>query len=205
MVSDMSTFDTGDRDRDRDWNRSEYSRLALGDEDRGSGGCRLPGVRSPTHTANIRSLLCTRSAVDKTVTITQRAILMCLAWWAPLLQLLFFGSGWVRPDLGLARWFDLGQPDDDPVLKIVKRWWGSQVLDVLAWSSCTNTLTEMAAQVGTVTHTAAQRISVPDRWPERRREPNWGSVWGSGSDPMHLSVHTLSAHVRTTATPRPHP
>ena len=115
-----------------------------------------------------------------------------LAWWAPLLYLLFFGSGWVRPDLGLARWFDLGQPTDDPVLKIIKRWWGSQVLDVLAWSSCVNTLTEMAAQIGTVTHTAAQRIPLPDRWPERRREPNWGSVWGSGSDPMHLSVHALS-------------
>ena len=31
MVSDMSTFDTGDRDQD--WTSSEYSSLAVGDQD----------------------------------------------------------------------------------------------------------------------------------------------------------------------------
>src|SRR5262245_43431795 len=54
------------------------------------------------------------------------------AWWGPLPQLLFFGLGWIRPDLGLVRWIDIGQPTEDPVLRTVKRWWGPQLLDYLA-------------------------------------------------------------------------
>ena len=183
----MSTFDTGDRD----WTSSEYSSTAVGD--RGPWVWWLPVAwRAVADPHGEHPLPPVPPPLGHGGDDHPASHPYVLAWWAPLLHLLFFGSGWVRPDLGLARWFDLGQPTDDPVLKIVKRWWGSQVLDVLAWSSCVNTLTEMAAQVSTVTHTTAERIPLPDRWAERRREPNWRSVWGCGSDRMHLSVHALS-------------
>jgi hypothetical protein len=114
------------------------------------------------------------------------------AWWGPLLQLLFFAKGWARPDLGLARWLDLGQPDDDPVLKIVNRWWGPRAVEVLAWSSWSHTLTRMAEQISEATHTAIQDVLLPDRWAEVRRSDEWETAWGCGSDCMHLSTHAVT-------------
>ena len=155
----MSVFDT----RDWGWDRSEYSRAALG-----GGGpwiWWLPlAWRAVADPHGEHPLPPAPDPLRHDGDDHPSNHPYVLAWWAPLLQLLFFGSGWVRPDLGLARWFGLGQPDDDPVLKIVNRWWGAQVLDVLAWSSCANTLTDMAAQISNATHTTAERIPLPDRW-----------------------------------------
>jgi hypothetical protein len=110
------------------------------------------------------------------------------AWRGPLLrarlQLLFFGSGWVRPDLGLARWLGLGKPDDDPVLKIVNRWWGSRIAEILAWSSWSHTLAR--------THTTIQHVPLPDRWADARRSSDWENTWGCGGDCMHLSTHAVT-------------
>jgi hypothetical protein len=116
-----------------------------------------------------------------------------LAWWAPLLHLLFFGTGWARPDLGLARWIELGQPQEDPVLQVVKRWWGPHVLDLLAWSSCSDRLIGMAAKIADATHTAVNHVPLTDRWAERRTAPNWRSIWECGGpDQMHLYSHALT-------------
>lgn len=47
-----------------------------------------------------------------------------VAYWTPLLDLTFGGLGWVRPDLGVKRWIELGLPTEDARLSILKRWWG---------------------------------------------------------------------------------
>ena len=120
-------------------------------------------------------------------------------WWAPLLQLLLFGLGWVRPDLGLARWLDGGQPDDDPVLRTVKRWWGPYVADLLTWAGRLDTLSKISSEVGQATGTAAKPARLPKRWSEPRPSPEWEKLWAGGSDSLHLR-----SHVRTPIQPGDH-
>ena len=56
-----------------------------------------------------------------------------LAFWAPLLHLLTWGLGWVRPDIGLVEWRQRGSASD-PVLELLDRWWTPEQLDdFLAW------------------------------------------------------------------------
>ena len=112
-----------------------------------------------------------------------------IAWWAPLLHLLFFGLGWPRPDIGLARWHELGQPDDDPVLRVVKRWWGPFVEEVLAWTGKSAALSTLAADIATVVNTPIRTVSLPDRWARQRKSDRWRDTWASGGDNLHLSYH----------------
>ena len=115
-----------------------------------------------------------------------------IGWWSPLLHLLFFGRGWVRPDLGLARWLDLGQPDHDPVLRLVKRWWGTQVADMLAWAGQQDALRSIATEINSALHTTSQPARLPDRWADRRASPEWRGIWGTDYDGMHLSDHVVT-------------
>src|SRR4051794_17359271 len=58
-----------------------------------------------------------------------------IAYWAPIFQLLVFGLGWPRPDVGLARWRERGYNQEDPILRTVLRWWGKEgVVDLIAWA-----------------------------------------------------------------------
>ena len=117
-----------------------------------------------------------------------------MAWWAPLLHLLSFGSGWVRPDLGLARWLDLGQPDDDPVLRLVRRWWGPQVADVLAWAGQLDTLAEISSAIGAAVHATPKPARLPDRSAGRRSSPEWeGTVGRRKRQPAHLGDHVVTS------------
>jgi hypothetical protein len=110
------------------WDRSEYSSVAVGDT--GPWVSWLPlAWRAVTDPLGEHALPPAPRPVGLGDADSRD---YACAWWGPLLQLLFFAKGWVRPDLGLARWLGLGQPDDDPVLKIVSRWWGSRVVEVLA-------------------------------------------------------------------------
>jgi hypothetical protein len=120
-----------------------------------------------------------------------KSLAYMIAWWAPLLQLLFFGLGWVRPDLGLARWIELGQPTEDPVLRTVQRWWGPRLLDYLAWAARSELLVQRAVAIGEVTHTSVSRVELPELWADRRRSPEWQQTWGEGD--LHLSFHAGSA------------
>lgn len=182
----MGLFDT----RGRPWDWSEYSAGALGDA--GPWVWWLPlawrAVADPSggHRFPPEPRIVDRADAD--------AHAYALAWWGPLLHLLFFGSGWVRPDLGLARWLDLGQPDEDPVLKVVKRWWGTQVVDVLAWSGWSPVMRYLSEQISEAAHAAIRPVSLPDRWADARRSPQWQSQWGGGGgDEMHLGNHATIA------------
>lgn len=115
-----------------------------------------------------------------------------VAYWGPLLHLLIFGLGWQRPDLGLARWTQMGRPTDDPVLNIVNRWYGKKIDDFLAWTAVSTDvqlLGERLAQEGPYRLVSTERVV--DLFPERRSASDWTAVWGEG-DPLHLTLHALS-------------
>ena len=114
-----------------------------------------------------------------------------LAYWTPLLHLLCFGLGWTRPDLGLVRWMDHGSPTEDPILRLVNRWWGQErLLDFLAWAATTPALVNFGRQIATSgNHRRFTEDRLPDRYADRRREANWQAVWGGGTDPLHLIGH----------------
>jgi hypothetical protein len=183
----MISFDT----HGRDWDCSDYSTAAVGDS--GPWTWWLPlawqAVADPVGDHPVPPVPPVRRSGDDDYNEKHA---YTLAWWSPLFHLLFFAKGWARPDLGLARWLDLGQPDDDPVLRLVKQWWGSQIADVLAWAGWSDMLEQMAAQVSTSVHTRLTPARLPDRWADRRSSPRWENAWGGGGDSMHLSYHVLT-------------
>ena len=56
-------------------------------------------------------------------------------YWLSALNLVIFGFGWSRPDLGLRWWYDNDQPVDDPKLALLKRIWAAdgQLDFLVAW------------------------------------------------------------------------
>lgn len=119
-----------------------------------------------------------------------------IAWWAPLQQLLCFGLGWIRPDLGLARWRSMGFPVDDPILRAIHNWWGAdRIVDYLAWaatSSAWEGYPERLAEVVPVRNRVAGRLAGDLDLSRRQAMADWKAVWGGGSDPMHLVDHALN-------------
>jgi hypothetical protein len=191
----MEEFDT----RGRPWNGSDYSAYALGET--GPWVWWLPMAwravadRSGDHRFPPEPHIVDRADTD--------AHAYALAWWGPLLELLFLGSGWARPDLGLARWLDLGQPDEDPVLKVVKRWWGTRTADVLAWSACSPAMSCLAEQIGESVGAPIRPVTLLDLWADARRSPQWQSQWGGGGgDEMHLCSHVHGASMPRDTTRR---
>jgi hypothetical protein len=126
-----------------------------------------------------------------------------LAYWGPMLHLLVFGLGWTRPDLGLQRWHEMGQPTEHPILAVASRWWGPFIPDVLAWAGNSDRLASAGvhltpggmqlapggAHLGPGSGRSPSSAKVDDRWLEvRRSDPHWQRLW-SGGDPMHLADH----------------
>ena len=83
-------------------------------------------------------------------------------------------------DLGLARWLEHGRPDEDPVLRVVTRWWGPYLADLLAWASGSDVLRQAASEIGAALHTSVNDVPLPDDWADRRQSPEWLNVWGGG-------------------------
>jgi hypothetical protein len=180
----MADFDTARWE----WDRSDYSAAAV--EDSGPWVWWLPlawrAVADPTGNHPVPPPPSTREPVHVGGG-DQHAY--AIAWWSPLLHLLFFGSGWVRPDLGLARWLELGQPDEDPVLRVVARWWGPYLADLLAWAGRGQELRNAAMQIGNALQTPVNDVPLPDHWADRRQSREWQNVWKVGSDELHLRPH----------------
>lgn len=117
-----------------------------------------------------------------------------IAYWTPVLHLLIFGLGWTRPDLGLAAWRARRWPLDDPILRVVHRWWGEDgVLDILAWFAMNEGITFNLEH-----HVDAHSMAQPPReapfrdtpeFEERRRSPEWQAAFGGGTDSLHLTHH----------------
>lgn len=113
-----------------------------------------------------------------------------IAWWAPLLELTIYGLGWPRPDRGLARWWEMGRPTDDPVLALIDRWWGDAVEEAISWGERNHVLRQVALDVhqsmgGHFVDDDALRYSTSSD-ARRRSVATFGEM-----DNMHLSYHCL--------------
>ena len=120
-----------------------------------------------------------------------------IAYWAPLLQLLVYGLGWTRPDIGLATWLSKGCPVVDPVLRVVNDWWGQDgVIDVIAWAGVKGGVSialKPSANFGSVSKQPHERPFRDNADLRRRRTTQeWQRTWGGGSDSMHLTHHVAS-------------
>jgi hypothetical protein len=115
-----------------------------------------------------------------------------IAWWSPLLQVLLFGCGWPRPDLGLVHWLRAGRPTDDPRLALVERWWGVAVQELVAWSCATESnMHEIVLRTAEATGTHTVLKPQPDEWARTRERSEWREAWTGGYDVMHLADHVL--------------
>jgi len=95
-----------------------------------------------------------------------------IAWWSPLLHLLFYGLGWSRPDLGIATWISAGRPTDNNVLRLVDRWWGGRVEYLPAWSAQFPVLNDLGRKIHTVVADSCYNDArIQDRWEATRG--NW--------------------------------
>jgi hypothetical protein len=183
----MNTFNTGGWD----WGHSDYSEAAVGDS--GPWIWWLPlAWRAVSDPGGPHPLPPPPGPADWGEGEHPSEHPETLAWWTPLFHLLLFGLGWVRPDLGLARWIEHGRPDQDPVLRVVNRWWGENVTDVLAWSARNDVLRDMAAAAAGEDGGTLFPCELPDRWAERRRSLEWRRVWGTDNDSMHLGGHGIT-------------
>ncbi|GAB3077707.1 hypothetical protein [Pedococcus soli] len=130
------------------------------------------------------------------------------AWWTPLVHLTRFALGLPCPAAGLQQLLGTDRSALDPganaVLRVVDLWWGDRVLDFIAWG----------------TAGGDELLARGNRWPlkidppvldlaaaddpalsQRRRTPQWTSVWQGGGDPMHLSSHSDHPLARECAAP----
>ena len=117
-----------------------------------------------------------------------------IAYWAPLLHLLVYGLGWPRPDLGLANWRDRRWPLENPILRVVHRWWGEDgVLDFLAWLAMNGGIafkTEQQFDPYSMAHPPqANPFRDTPELAERRRSSGWQASFGGGTDALHLTHH----------------
>ncbi|QGG41841.1 hypothetical protein [Aeromicrobium yanjiei] len=120
-----------------------------------------------------------------------------IAYWAPLLHLLVYGLGWTRPDLGLEAWRQKAWPTEDPILRVVHRWWGEEgVLDVLAWTASNGGIAFDLVSVNGASqiahHLINRRVTDSPDLERRRATAAWQQVWGGGWDSMHLTIHVDS-------------
>lgn len=112
-----------------------------------------------------------------------------IAWWGPFLHLTMFGLGWNRADLGIQRWITMGRPVDDPILALVRRWWGQKdgfLGDFLTWARKSYSFGRLIDGAAQALRTQVV-ISVPDERPES------DARWFGSSDEMHTVHHMLLA------------
>lgn len=110
------------------------------------------------------------------------------ASWPPFLHLLHFGLGWSRPDAGLARWLDLGSPGEDPILRLIKHWYGiERVNDFLDFTARVDTVSKASRAIA-VDRQASVDVDAIGELPARElRSPGVGTaVWAGGWDPLHV-------------------
>jgi hypothetical protein len=129
------------------------------------------------------------------------------ARWSPLLHVLWFSLGWPRPDIGLRRWYDEGQPTDDSRLALLKEVWGSE-LDLFSawcWEGSAGYSQALSERLGTrPDHSPVPAVDARwlDQLEELRSRTAYGP-WGGGSDPLHLGSHAISAAGELPREPRP--
>lgn len=118
-------------------------------------------------------------------------------WWSPLLHVLWFSLGWQRPDVGLWRWYDAGQPTEDARLCLIKETWGTRLDLFAAW--CWEESSSFSQMVSERLETEADRSPPPvvdDGWrraAEELRGRSPLSPWTGDRDGLHLHMHAMTA------------
>lgn len=119
-----------------------------------------------------------------------------IAFWAPLPHLLLYGLGWTRPDLGLTRWLGAGAPTEDPILRLLDRWWGQRRLaELLAWTTEGQQLLALGrslSEAGAYNTFNDEPLARTQRDVSTRATDAYDRVWGGGTDSMHLIHHAQS-------------
>ena len=110
-----------------------------------------------------------------------------IAYWAPLLTLVYGPLGWVRPEVGLRRWLDAGRPADEPALSVLDRWWGPSAAAIVAWSQRSQQLDSYSSVIAEQTGCL---MSPPAPAPPVDVDRTMAAVVEGGSDPLHLG-HVL--------------
>ncbi|QSR30775.1 hypothetical protein CFI00_09775 [Nocardioides sp. S5] len=118
-----------------------------------------------------------------------------LAFWAPLLHLLTWGLGWIRPDIGLVEWRRCGSASD-PVLDLVARWWTpAQLEDFLAWAETSGALSDFAQDflnacpdLRITERDVQQDLDLDPKVLGRQKFDDWTSRWDA-YDPYRIVEH----------------
>ena len=74
------------------------------------------------------------------------------------------------------------------MLRVVARWWGPYLADLLAWTGREQVLREAAMQIGAALHTPVNDVLLSDDWADRRRFPEWENLWGKNGDDLHPAL-----------------
>ena len=147
-------------------------------------------VADPTARAELPLKPRTRTGEQDPCALVERSA----AWWAPLLQVLMFGCGWPRPDLGVAAWLEAGRPTADPRLDVVDRWWRTDVLELLAWSQSSyftdKLVGDVAADLGLSPGTDRLDPARFERLLQTFGHDGKAEMWGN--DTMHVASHVTA-------------
>ena len=113
-----------------------------------------------------------------------------LGRWAPAVHMLAYSLGWPRIDLGLVRWIGGGRPHLDERLALLDEMLGEGVIELAAWFASGSADYPMIRIASAV----RSKLDLPPRhWAGDFQSGRQPGPFGGGGDPLHLSVHTLSA------------
>lgn len=124
-----------------------------------------------------------------------------IAYWFPAYYLLVQQLGWMRPDWGLRRWFDLGRPADAPELALLSRAWDDHgQLDLLSawvWTSGEQA-TSMPRHALGLPESPGQMVNPGSSWWaafSSRWSPDSSGLkfdpFHGGGSPLHLDGHLI--------------
>jgi len=123
-------------------------------------------------------------------------------WWLPLLHLTIFGLGWSRIDRGLYRWREMGKPTNDPILRLIDRWYGRHIEDYLAKAATPRVESALTAwnpfaeaqwisDLG-LPPPSDDALPIADDFADFRDSEHWERIWVGGTDPMHFTLHATT-------------
>lgn len=121
--------------------------------------------------------------------------LVAVGYWAPLVHLMLYSFGWLRPDRGMDRWMNAGTPVDDLRFQVIQDLWdsGRQLDWFVAWLTSHPGLGHEALGRWSTVRNDDSVDEARRRWARRVTEStatsNVHNPLVGGTDPLHLSAH----------------